>query len=53
MSSKHVADGDRSPGTTTQKPETAPPKGSGGVLARMGAVMATHAKWVFGAWLSL
>lgn len=51
MSSKHAVDGDRSPGTTTQKPGTAPPKGAGGVLARMGAFMATHAKWVFGAWL--
>ncbi|MBF6353886.1 MMPL family transporter [Nocardia higoensis] len=49
MSSKNaVADG-RPPATTT--PGAAPPTTQTGVLARMGAMMASHAKWVFGVWL--
>ncbi|MFE3292098.1 MMPL family transporter, partial [Rhodococcus sp. NPDC059234] len=51
MSSKNAAVDDQSPATTKQKPGAAPPTVQGGVLARMGAVMATHAKWVFGVWL--
>ncbi|MFD6676330.1 MMPL family transporter [Rhodococcus zopfii] len=51
MSSKNAVLGDQSSGTTRQKPGTAPPIVVGGVLARMGAIMATHARWVFGAWL--
>ncbi|TSD94880.1 MMPL family transporter [Skermania sp. ID1734] len=50
MSSKNAVAGDQSPATTKQDPGAAPPTMQGG-LARMGVVMATHARWVFGAWL--
>ncbi|MFF5033206.1 MMPL family transporter [Nocardia salmonicida] len=50
MSSNHAVVRGRTP-TTKQAPGSAPPTEPGGALARMGATMTTHAKWVFGVWL--
>ncbi|GAD83324.1 MMPL family transporter [Nocardia asteroides NBRC 15531] len=51
MSSKNAVTDDLSSVTTQPKPGDAALSAVGGVLARMGATMATHAKWVFGVWL--
>ena len=50
MSSNNAVVSGRTP-TTKQAPGSAPPTEPGGALARMGATMTTHAKWVFGVWL--
>ncbi|MFJ2662740.1 MMPL family transporter [Nocardia fluminea] len=50
MSSNNAVVGGRAL-SAKQAPGSAPPTEPGGALARMGAMMARHAKWVFGVWL--
>ncbi|WP_084495206.1 MMPL family transporter [Nocardia shimofusensis] len=54
MSSKNAVADDKPPATTppgAAPPGAAPPTTQTGALARMGAMMSSHAKWVFGVWL--
>ncbi|WP_435829606.1 MMPL family transporter [Nocardia neocaledoniensis] len=51
MRTNTTSPGEQSPTTSKPGHGSAPPGVPGGALARWGARMATHTKWVFGVWL--